>query len=218
MQEQVRDTRMAEPQVIRVMAVDDHPLMMAGIVGEINAQPDMRVVAEASDGDVALALFQKHRPDVTLMDIRMPRVHGIAAISSIRQHFPHARIIVLTTSSGDVQAVRAFKAGAVGYLLKNLLRTELVETIRLVHNGHKRIPPEIAQQIAEHAADDSITTRELDVLRGVANGNSNKIIAFNLNISEHTVKNHLKSILSKLNASDRTHAVMIALKRGFLDM
>ena len=209
---------MAEPQVIRVMAVDDHPLMMAGIVGEINAQPDMRVVAEASDGDEALALFQKHRPDVTLMDIRMPRVHGITAISSIRQRFPHARIIVLTTSSGDVQAVRAFKAGAVGYLLKNLLRTELVETIRLVHNGHKRIPPEIAQQIAEHAADDSITTRELEVLRGVANGNSNKIIAFNLNISEHTVKNHLKSILSKLNASDRTHAVMIALKRGFLDM
>ena len=209
---------MAEPQVIRVMAVDDHPLMMAGIVGEINAQPDMRVVAEASDGDEALALFQKHRPDVTLMDIRMPRVHGIAAISSIRQHFPQARIIVLTTSSGDVQAVRAFKAGAVGYLLKNLLRTELVETIRLVHNGHKRIPPEIAQQIAEHAADDSITTRELDVLRGVANGNSNKIIASNLNITEHTVKNHLKSILSKLNASDRTHAVMIALKRGFLDM
>jgi len=209
---------MAEPRAIRVMAVDDHPLMMAGIVGEINAQPDMRVVAEASDGDEALALFQKHRPDVTLMDIRMPRVHGIAAISSIRQHFPQARIIVLTTSSGDVQAVRAFKAGAVGYLLKNLLRTELTETIRLVHNGHKRIPPEIAQQIAEHAADDSITTRELDVLRGVANGNSNKIIACNLNISEHTVKNHLKSILSKLNASDRTHAVMIALKRGFLDM
>jgi DNA-binding NarL/FixJ family response regulator len=218
MREQVRNLRMAESQVIRVMAVDDHPLMMAGIVGEINAQPDMRVVAEASDGDEALALFQKHRPDVTLMDIRMPRVHGIAAISSIRQHFPHARIIVLTTSSGDVQAVRAFKAGAVGYLLKNLLRTELVETIRLVRNGHKRIPPEIAQQIAEHAADDSITTRELDVLRGVANGNSNKIIASNLNISEHTVKNHLKSILSKLNASDRTHAVMIALKRGFLDM
>jgi DNA-binding NarL/FixJ family response regulator len=209
---------MAEPQAIRVMAVDDHPLMMAGIVGEINAQPDMRVVAEASDGDEALALFQKHRPDVTLMDIRMPRVDGIAAISSIRQRFPHARIIVLTTSSGDVQAVRAFKAGAVGYLLKNLLRTELVETIRLVHNGHKRIPPEIAQQIAEHAADDSITTRELEVLRGVANGNSNKIIASNLNITEHTVKNHLKSILSKLNASDRTHAVMIALKRGFLDM
>lgn len=209
---------MVEPHVIRVMAVDDHPLMMAGIVGEINAQTDMRVVAEASDGDEALALFQKHRPDVTLMDIRMPKVNGIVAISSIREHFPHARIVVLTTSAGDVQAVRAFKAGAVGYLLKNLLRTELVETIRLVHNGHKRIPPEVAQQIAEHAADDSITSRELEVLRHVAMGNSNKIIAADLNISEHTVKNHLKSILSKLNASDRTHAVMIALKRGFLDM
>ena len=209
---------MAETHVIRVMAVDDHPLMMAGIVGEVNAQADMRVVAEASDGDEALSLFRKHRPDVTLMDIRMPKVNGIAAIASIRQEFPHARIVVLTTSAGDVQAVRAFKAGAVGYLLKNFLRKELVETIRLVHGGHKRIPPEIAHEIAEHAADDSITTRELDVLRGVANGNSNKIIASDLNISEHTVKNHLKSILSKLNASDRTHAVMIALKRGFLDM
>jgi DNA-binding NarL/FixJ family response regulator len=209
---------MTEPRVIRVMAVDDHPLMMAGIVGEINAQADMRVVAEASDGDEALVLFQKHRPDVTLMDIRMPKVDGIAAISSIREQFPQARIIVLTTSAGDVQAVRAFKAGAVGYLLKNLLRRELVETIRLVHKGQKRIPPEVAQQIAEHAADDSITSRELDVLRGVANGNSNKIIADDLNISEHTVKNHVKNILSKLNASDRTHAVMIAIKRGFLDM
>ena len=209
---------MAEPHVIRVMAVDDHPLMMAGIVGEINAQADMRVVAEASDGDDAVALFRKHRPDVTLMDIRMPRVNGLTAISSIRQEFSHARIVVLTTSAGDVQAVRAFQAGAVGYLLKNLLRTELVETIRLVHSGHKRIPPEIAQQIAEHAADDSITTRELDVLRGVASGNSNKLIACDLKISEYTVKNHLKSILSKLNASDRTHAVMIALRRGFLDM
>src|SRR6516225_8738127 len=156
---------MAETHVIRVMAVDDHPLMMAGIVGEINAQTDMRVVAQASDGDEAVALFRQHRPDVTLMDIRMPKVNGIAAISSIHQQFPHARIVVLTT-----------------------------------------------------AADDAITNRELDVLRGVANGNSNKIIASDLNISEHTVKNHLKSILSKLNASDRTHAVMIALKRGFLDM
>jgi DNA-binding NarL/FixJ family response regulator len=191
--------------------------MMAGISGEINAQPDMRVVAEASDGDEALVLFRKHRPDITLMDIRMPKVNGIAAISAVRTEFPHARIIVLTTAAGDVQAVRAFKAGAVGYLLKNLLRKELVETIRLVHHGHKRVPPEIAQQIAEHAADDSITARELDVLRGVANGGSNKIIASDLNISEHTVKNHLKSILSKLDAHDRTHAVMIALKRGFLD-
>jgi DNA-binding NarL/FixJ family response regulator len=209
---------MGEARVINVMAVDDHPLMMAGIVGEINAQADMRVIAEASDGDEAVALFRKHRPDVTLMDIRMPKVDGIAAIAAIHRQFPQAKIVVLTTSAGDVQAVRAFKAGAVGYLLKNLLRTELVETIRLVHRGHKRIPPEIAQQIAEHAADDSITTRELEVLRGVAKGNSNKVIASDLKISEHTVKNHLKSILSKLNASDRTHAVMIALKRGFLDM
>jgi DNA-binding NarL/FixJ family response regulator len=209
---------MGETRVIRVMAVDDHPLMRAGIVGEINAQTDMQVVAEASDGDEALLLFRRHRPDITLMDIRMPKVDGIAAIASIHEHFPEARIIVLTTSAGDVQAVRAFKAGAVGYLLKNLLRTELVETIRSVHKGHKRIPPEVAQQIAEHAADDSITTRELEVLRLVAKGNSNKLIASDLNISEHTVKNHLKSILSKLNASDRTHAVMIALQRGFLDM
>jgi DNA-binding NarL/FixJ family response regulator len=209
---------MAEAHIIRVMAVDDHPLMMAGIAGEINAQPDMRIVAEASDGDEALTLFRKHHPDVTLMDIRMPKVNGIAAIAAIRQEFPRARIVVLTTAAGDIQAVRAFKAGAVGYLLKNLLRAELVETIRLVHSGRKRVPPEIAQQIAEHAADDFLTDRELDVLRGVAKGNSNKIIASDLNISEHTVKNHLKSILSKLDASDRTHAVMIALKRGFLEM
>lgn len=209
---------MAESQMIRVMTVDDHPLMMAGISGEINAQPDMRVIAEAFDGDEALALFRVHRPDVTLMDIRMPKVNGIEAISAIRQEFPRARIVVLTTTGGDIQAVRAFKAGAVGYLLKNLLRTELTETIRLVHKGHKRIPPEIAQEIATHATDDGITTRELDVLRGVAGGSSNKIIASQLNISEHTVKNHLKSILAKLDASDRTHAVIIALKRGFLDM
>lgn len=209
---------MTETRVIRVMAVDDHPLMMAGISGEINAQPDMRVVSEASDGDEALELFRKHRPDVTLMDLRMPKVNGIAAISAIREEFPRARIIVLTTAAGDVQVVRAFKAGAVGYLLKNLLRTELVETIRLVYKGHKRVPPEIAQQIAEHTGDDSITQRELDVLRGVASGSSNKIIASDLKISEYTVKNHLKSILSKLDAHDRTHAVMIALKRGFLDL
>lgn len=136
---------MADAHLIRVMAVDDHPLMMAGISGEINAQLDMRVVAEASDGDEALILFRKYRPDITLMDIRMPKVNGIAAISAIRKEFPEARIVVLTTAAGDIQAVRAFKAGAVGYLLKNLLRKELVETIRLVHSGQKRVPPEIAQ-------------------------------------------------------------------------
>jgi DNA-binding NarL/FixJ family response regulator len=148
----------------------------------------------------------------------MPKVNGIEAISAIRGEFPRARIIVLTTAAGDVQMVRAFKAGAVGYLFKNLLRTELIDTIRSVHAGYKRIPPEIALEIAEHATDDAITARELDVLRGIAKGRSNKIIASSLNISEHTVKNHLKNILSKLDASDRTHAVMIALKRGFLDM
>jgi DNA-binding NarL/FixJ family response regulator len=208
----------AEGQLIRVMAVVDHPLMMAGISGEINAQPDMRVVAEASDGDQALALFRIHRPDITLMDIRMPHVDGIAAILAIRQEFPGARIVVLTTAAGDMLALRAFKAGAVGYLLKNLLRKELTETIRQVHRGHKRIPPEIAQQIAEHAADDGITARELDVLRCVAKGSSNKIIASMLNISEQTVKHHVTSILSKLDASDRTHAVIIALQRGLLEM
>jgi DNA-binding NarL/FixJ family response regulator len=208
----------AEGQLIRVMAVDDHPLMMAGISVEINAQPDMRVVAEASDGDQALALFRIHRPDITLMDIRMPHVDGIAAILAIRQEFPGARIVVLTTAAGDMLALRAFKAGAVGYLLKNLLRKELTETIRQVHRGHKRIPPEIAQQIAEHAADDGITARELDVLRCVAKGSSNKIIASMLNISEQTVKHHVTSILSKLDASDRTHAVIIALQRGLLEM
>jgi DNA-binding NarL/FixJ family response regulator len=207
-----------DTQIIRVMTVDDHPLMMAGISGEINSQADMRVVAEASDGDVAIELFRKYRPDVTLMDLRMPKVNGIDAISAIRQEAPRARVIVLTTAAKDVQAVNAFKAGAVGYLLKNLLRTELIETIRLVHAGYRRIPPEIAQEIAEHAADDEITPRELDVLRAIAKGNSNKIIASSLSISEHTVKNHLKSILSKLDASDRTHAVMIALRRGILEV
>src|ERR1700746_2691106 len=206
---------MAEDHVIRVLAIDDHPLMMAGISVEINAQPDMRVVAEANDGDQALELFRKHRPDVTLMDIRMPKGNGIAAI---RDEFPHARIIVLTTAVGDVLAVRAFKAGAVGYLLKNLLRTELVETIRMVHAGQRRIPSEIALQLAEHAADDALTPRELDVLRGIAKGHSNKTIALDLNIVEHTVKNHIKSILSKLDVTDRTGAAIVAVRRGYIDL
>lgn len=205
-------------QFIRVLVVDDHPLMRAGLTGEINAQPDMKVVAEASDGEEAITRFQEYSPDITLMDIRMPKTDGINAMIAIRAIFPAARVIVLTTVAGDVQALRAFRAGAVGYLLKNLLRTELTDTIRLVHSGQKRIPPEIAQEIAQHSTDDTITNRELEILRGVASGNSNKIIAANLNISEHTVKNHLKSILSKLGASDRTHAVTIALKRGFFEI
>jgi len=209
---------MSEAQLIRVLTVDDHPLLRGGISGAINAQSDMCVVAEASDGDEALIAFRAHRPDVTLMDLRMPKSNGIEAITAIRKEFPLARIVVLTTYGGDIQALRAFKAGAVGYLLKSMLRTELIDTIRLAHAGMRRIPPEIAIELAEHAGDDVLTPREIEVLRDVAKGSSNKIIAARLSISEHTVKGHLKNILSKLDASDRTHAVMIALKRGFLDI
>jgi DNA-binding NarL/FixJ family response regulator len=209
---------MSEIRTIRVLTVDDHPLLRAGISGAINAQPDMSVVAEAADGEEAIASFRIHRPDVTLMDIRMPKTNGIDAISAIRKEFPNARVVVLTTYGGDIQALRAFKAGAVGYLLKSMLRTELIDTIRLAHAGMRRIPPEIALELAEHAGDDTLTTREIEVLRDVAKGSSNKVIAARLSISEHTVKGHLKNILSKLDASDRTHAVMIALKRGFLDI
>lgn len=204
--------------MIRVLTVDDHPLMMAGIAGEINAQPDMRVVAEATDGVQGVAYFRQHRPDVTLMDIRMPNLNGLDAVFAIRQEFPAARIVVLTMVDGDIHALRAFKAGAAGYLLKNTLRKDLIETIRLVHSGKRRIPPEIARELAEHSMDDTLTLRELDVLHGVARGNSNGEIALALSISEHTVKNHVKSILSKLGATDRTHAVVIGFKRGFIDL
>jgi DNA-binding NarL/FixJ family response regulator len=209
---------MTEKPPIKVLTVDDHPLMMAGISGEINARPDMQVVAQATDGDEALLLFRLHRPDVTLMDIRMPKVNGIDAINAIRAEFPKARIIVLTSTAGDIQVLRAFKAGAVGYLLKSLLRTELIETIRSVHAGQRRIPPEIAQQLALHATDDALTAREIEVLRGVVKGQSNKIIGSELNIAEHTVKNHIKSILSKMDADDRTGAAIMALRRGYIDL
>ena len=205
-------------KMIKVLTVDDHPLMMAGIAGEVNAQRDMHVVAEASDGDAALIQFRLHRPDVTLMDIRMPKVNGIEAIAAIRSEFSGARIVALTSAAGDIQVLRAFRAGAVGYLLKNLLRIELLDTIRRVHAGQKRIPPEIAQQLAEHATDDALTARELDVLRGIAMGHANKIIASDLKIAEHTVKNHIKNILSKLDANDRTGAAMIAVRRGYIEV
>lgn len=209
---------MTEHSTLKVLIVDDHPLMRAGISGEVDAEPDMTVVGEASDGAEALALFRLHHPDITLMDIRMPGINGLDALATIRQEFPHARIIVLTTFVGDVQALRAFKLGAMGYLHKDMLRSELVKTIRLVHAGHRRIPPQIALEMAEHASDEFVTARELEVLSGVAKGNSNKIIASDLYISEHTVKNHVKSILAKLSANDRTHAVTIAVKRGFLEL
>ena len=204
--------------MIRILTVDDHPLLRDGIAAVFEGQPDMTLVGQASDGREAIESFRRLRPDVTLMDLRMPDMSGIEAIRAIRADFPDARIIVLTTYAGDAQAAAALKAGAVGYLLKNLVRKELVETIRAVHGGKRRVPPEIATQIAEHFADDALTGREIEVLRRVAAGKSNKLIAAELDISEGTVKTHMKSILPKLDASDRTHAVMIALKRGILDL
>jgi DNA-binding NarL/FixJ family response regulator len=203
---------------IRVLTVDDHQLLREGIAAVLEGQPDMVLVGQASNGREAIEGFRQYRPDVTLMDLRMPDMSGIEAITAIRAEFPNARIIVLTTYAGDVQAAGALKAGASGYLLKNLVRKELLETIRAVHAGKRRVPPEIATEIAEHIADDALTEREIDVLRRVAAGKSNKVIAAELDISEGTVKTHMKSILPKLDASDRTHAVTIALKRGILDV
>ena len=203
---------------IKVLIVDDHPLLREGVAAVLSGQSDMRLVGEATTGREAIESFRRHLPDVTLMDLRMPDMNGIDAISVIRSEFPAARIVVLTTYAGDVQALGALKAGASGYLLKSMLRKDLLETIRAVHAGKRRIPPEIATDIAEHAAEDSLTAREIEVLRGVAAGKSNKLIAAQLDISESTVKAHMKSILPKLDASDRTHAVMIALKRGILDV
>jgi len=215
------DNIMSTPQdskVIQILVVDDHLLLREGIAAVLEGQEDMMLVGEASNGREAVESFRRLRPNVTLMDLRMPGMSGLEAITSIRSDFPDARIIVLTTYSGDAQAAAALKAGAAGYLLKNLVRKELIETIRTVHAGKRRIPPEIATEIAEHVADDALTDREIEVLRAVAAGKSNKLIAAELDIAEGTVKTHMKSILPKLDASDRTHAVMIALKRGILDL
>jgi DNA-binding NarL/FixJ family response regulator len=205
---------MASP--IRILAVDDHALLREGIAALVNSQPDMTLIAEAANGREAVEQFRKHRPDVTLMDLQMPEMNGLDAMIAIRGEFPLARIVVLTTYKGDVEVLRALKAGARGYLLKNLLRRELLETIRAVHAGEKRIPPEIAAQLADHAADDDLTSREIEVLRLIASGNANKAVAARLSISEETVKGHVKNILSKLAANDRTHAVTIGLKRGII--
>jgi DNA-binding NarL/FixJ family response regulator len=207
-----------QSEAIRILTVDDHQLLREGIAAVLESQEDMILVAQASNGREAVDSFRRMRPDVTLMDLRMPDMSGIEAITAIRGEFPDARIIVLTTYAGDAQAAAALKAGAAGYLLKNLVRKELLETIRAVHSGKRRVPPEIATGIAEHVADDELTGRELEVLRRVAAGKSNKLIAAELDIAEGTVKTHMKSILPKLDASDRTHAVMIALKRGILDL
>ena len=203
---------------IRILSVDDHPMLREGIAAVLAGEPDMVLVAEASNGSEALEQFRAHHPDVTLMDVQMPEVNGIDAILKIREEFPEARIIVLTTYSGDAQAARAFKAGASGYLLKNMVRKELIDTIRTVHAGKKRVPPEIAVEMAEHHSDDALTEREIQVLREVAAGNANKMVAQLLNVSEETIKAHMKSILSKLGANDRTHAVTIALKRGIIEI
>jgi DNA-binding NarL/FixJ family response regulator len=204
--------------VIHILVVDDHQLLREGIAAVIEGQEDMVLAGEAASGPEAIESFRRLRPDVTLMDLRMPEMSGIQAISAIRGEFPNARIIVLTTYAGDVQAAAALKAGAAGYLLKNLVRKDLIETIRAVHAGKRRVPAEIATEIAEHVADDALTPREIEVLQRVAAGKSNKLIATELNISEGTVKTHMKSILPKLDAADRTHAVMIALKRGIFDL
>jgi DNA-binding NarL/FixJ family response regulator len=209
---------MSAKSAIRILIVDDHPILREGIAAAIGRQTDMLLVAEANDGKEAVEQFRAHRPDITLMDLQMPAMSGIEAILAIREDFPDARIIVLTTYGGDAQATRAFKAGASGYLLKNLLRKELIETIRSVHGGRKRIPSEIAMEMSEHHPHDALTEREMEVLREVAAGNANKIIAVHLNISEDTVKTHMKIILAKLGANDRTHAVTIALKRGIIEI
>jgi DNA-binding NarL/FixJ family response regulator len=206
------------PQLIRVLTVDDHSLLRKGIAALVNAEPDMKLIAEASNGQEAVESFRLHRPDVTLMDIQMPGFNGIEAINRIQSEFPDARIIVLTTYTGDAQVVKALRAGARAYILKGHVHRELLETIRAVHAGQKRIPPDIAAELAEHATDDELTQREIEVLRLIAAGNSNKLIADQLSIGEATVKSHVTNILSKLGANDRAHAVSIGLKRGIIEL
>lgn len=208
----------SDPKLIRILTVDDHPLLRKGIAALVNAESDMKLIAEASNGQEAVESFRIHRPDVTLMDIQMPAVDGIEAIDLIRSEFSEARIIVLTTYTGDAQVLRALRAGARGYVLKGHVHRELLETIRVVHAGQKRIPPDIAAELAEHATDDELTSREIDVLRLIGTGNTNKLIADQLSISEATVKSHVTNILSKLGANDRAHAVTIGLKRGIIDL
>jgi DNA-binding NarL/FixJ family response regulator len=202
---------------IRILIVDDHPLLREGIVSVIEGESDMVLAGEASNGRDAIECFRKHAPDVTLMDLQMPEMDGVAATMAIRSEWSNARIVVLTTYRGDAQALRALKAGASGYLLKSLIRTDLLEAIRAVHAGRRHIPREIADELAAHITDDALSPRELEVLKRVAAGNSNRLVARQLFLSEDTIKAHMKSIMSKLAANDRTHAVMIALKRGMID-
>jgi DNA-binding NarL/FixJ family response regulator len=201
---------------IRILAVDDHPLFRSGIAALLATQPDMSLVAEASNGREAIERFRAHRPDITLMDLQMPEMNGLDAMIAIRDEFPEARIIVLTTYTGDVQVLRAMKTGARAYLLKNLLDKELLETIRAVHGGKKALSAEASYELAEHATDETLTPGEIEVLQLIAAGNANKQIADKLSITEETVKGRVKNILSKLGANDRTQAAMIGLKRGII--
>jgi DNA-binding NarL/FixJ family response regulator len=205
-------------KTIRILICDDHALLREGVATLLSAVPDMEVIAEASNGKESVEKFRTHRPDVTLMDLQMPGLSGIDAIARIRSEFPEARIIVLTTYSGDSQVLGALRAGARAYLLKAHVHRELPEIIRAVHAGQKRIPPEIAAEVAEHVADESLTAREIDVLRLIAAGNANKQIADQLSIGEASVKSHVASILAKLGANDRAHAVTLGLKRGIIDL
>lgn len=206
-----------DPNLIRILTVDDHPLLRKGIAALVNAENDMKLIAEASSGEEAIEKFRSHQPDVTLMDIQMPGLNGIDTISEIQKEFPNARIIVLTTYTGDIQVIRAIKAGARAYLLKRQVHRELLETIRAVHAGQRRIPQDIAVELVDHPRDD-LTPREVDVLRLIANGNANKEIADQLSIGEASVKSYVANILSKLDAKDRAHAVKIGLKRGIIEL
>jgi DNA-binding NarL/FixJ family response regulator len=205
-------------KLIRILVVDDHPVLREGIAALLDDEKDIKIVAEASNGREAIEQFRIHKPDVTLMDLQMPDVNGIDAIIAVRSEFPQARFIVLTTYAGDVHVSRALKAGAQAFLLKSLLRKELLDTIRAVHAGHKRIASDVAAELADHFGDDPLTAREVEVLRLIAAGNANKLIADQLSITEETVKGHVKNILSKLAANDRTHAVTIGLKRGIIEL
>jgi DNA-binding NarL/FixJ family response regulator len=205
------------PGSIRILTADDHPLFRNGIAALLATQPDMSLVAEASNGREAIQLFRTHRPDITLMDLQMPEMNGVDALTAIRGEFPDARIIMLTTYRGDVQVMRAMKVGARAYLLKNTLDKELLGTIRAVHAGKKALSAEASYELAEHAADEALTPAEVDVLRLIAAGNANKQIAAQLSITEDTVKGRVKSILAKLSANDRTHAAMIGVRRGIIE-
>ena len=202
---------------IRILAVDDHQLVREGIAGFVGVQPDMTMVAEAATGRDAIQQFRTHRPDVTLMDLQMPDMNGMDALIAIRAEFPDAKVIMLTTYEGDAHILRALKAGAQGYLLKNTLHSDLLQTIRAVHAGKRSLSPEISFQVAEHVSDETLTPAEVAVLRLIADGNSNKQIADQLRVTEDTVKGRVKSILAKLDANDRTHAAIIGLKRGIID-